>query len=159
MKKEPVEVRFWRHVNQLGPDDCWLWTAHINKKGRGQAWVGGGKSEAASRVAYRLVIGEIPDGMYVCHHCDNPACVNPLHLFLGTQDDNMQDMVDKGRSNKPVGIRNGRAKLNEDSVRFIRANYKYRSPTYGQKQLAKMFGVCVLTIQEVLDGRKWLHVV
>jgi len=157
VKSEPTIDRFWKYVNKT--DTCWLWTGYIGRRRRGIIYPEGErKSIAVHRFSYQHFVGPIPAGMYVCHHCDNPSCVRPDHLFLGTQTDNMRDMVKKGRSNKPTGESNGRAKLTDDAVRFIRENYKFRSKQCGQKQLARKFGVCVQTIQEVLDGRKWSHV-
>ena len=148
--------RFWKYVRKSR--GCWLWIGHVHKRGYGCFQVSR-SSMKAHRVSYVLAFGHIPNGLYVCHTCDNPACVKPSHLFAGTQADNMADMVVKGRSNKPKGELNGRAKLNDDAVRFIRSNYGFRSRRFNQKHLANMFGVCVLTIQEVLDGRKWPHVI
>lgn len=98
-KRTPIdpETRFWAKVDRT--DDCWTWTAATTGSGYGRfghqnargGWV------AAHRFAYELANGPIPDGMFVCHKCDNPPCVNPSHLFLGTHQDNMRDMDAKGR--------------------------------------------------------------
>lgn len=88
-------LRFMRHVD-LSVDACWLWTGSLNEHGYGQVrmpptvW-------KAHRVSYALFVGAIPAGLFVCHHCDTPACVNPDHLFLGTAQDNIRDMWAKGR--------------------------------------------------------------
>jgi len=78
-------------------DGCWEWTLHRNHSGYGLTHIGG-KTRYAHRLMWEEVNGKIPEGMYVCHKCDNPSCINPDHLFLGTQLENMQDMVRKGRS-------------------------------------------------------------
>lgn len=91
-----VATRFWAHVEK-GPG-CWLWTGARTWSGHGTFNVGAKKFDRAHRVAYRLVHGAIPDGLVVCHQCDNPPCVNPAHLWLGTQGDNLRDMMAKGRA-------------------------------------------------------------
>lgn len=96
-KPTPPEVRFWAKVDKAGPDECWLWTASTNK-GYGQLAIKPSPQPVmAHRFSYELANGPIPDGLAVCHTCDNPPCVNPAHLFLGTKGDNNRDMVAKGR--------------------------------------------------------------
>ena len=92
----PVECRFWKFVDRLGDDDCWLWRGSIQGK-YGSICIEG-KSTGAHRVSYQLHKGEIPEGLVVMHSCDVPLCVNPKHLSAGTYIDNMQDMVRKGRA-------------------------------------------------------------
>lgn len=92
-KPEPISRRFWRFVLLGGP--CWLWTGCL-ARGRARVRVNG-KTHNAARVAYELCFGPIPAGQQVLHRCDDPACVRPSHLFLGTQRDNMEDMIRKGR--------------------------------------------------------------
>lgn len=98
----PLEVRFWEKVVRKGANDCWLWTAATDNHGYGQIMLGSYRSankrpHKAHRVAWELMRGPIPDGMLVCHRCDNPRCCNPSHLFLGDQRANMRDASDKGR--------------------------------------------------------------
>lgn len=98
--RRPEAERFWRHVAK--GDDCWEWTGNRHpRRNVGVFRADARKNEYAPRTSYRLNVGPIPEGLYVCHHCDNPACVRPDHLFLGTQADNMRDMVEKGRHVSP----------------------------------------------------------
>ena len=91
----PVEQRFWSKVDKT--DDCWIWTAGRTPQNYGLFYYGPHFYELAHRAAYRLMYGAIPAGHYICHRCDNPPCVNPAHLFLGTAHDNNMDMALKGR--------------------------------------------------------------
>jgi hypothetical protein len=97
------------------------------------------------------MVGEIPPGMHVLHHCDNPPCINPSHLFLGTQADNMRDKEQKGRGNHPQGERHGRAKLTEADVLMIRAS------ALSNGALARQLGVTKKTVRRARDGRAWRH--
>lgn len=97
-----IAERFWPKVSKS--DGCWTWTAAINKRWGYGAFREGGKTLRAHRVAWALTNGPIPDGLFACHHCDNPSCVNPSHIFLGTCSDNAKDMAAKGRST--LGDRN-----------------------------------------------------
>jgi hypothetical protein len=104
----------------------------------------------AHRVSYEIEFGSIPDGLFVCHHCDNPECVNPSHLFIGTQLDNRRDAVKKGRTAR--GSKSASAKLNEADVRFIRF---WVSLGYLQREIAKCFNVGQTTISAIVTGQNW----
>jgi hypothetical protein len=99
----PVGERFWSKVAYVGagPDDCWEWDASRDKYGYGQFSMGHSECDPAHRVAYALAHGAVPAGLFVCHSCDNPPCVNPSHLWLGTAADNNRDRDLKGRGVPP----------------------------------------------------------
>jgi len=117
----------------------------------------------AYRFSYEHHVGPIPDGLMVCHHCDNPACVNPDHLFTGTCTDNMADAAAKGRMSsgdshtgfQPKGESVYCAKLSADDVRFIRKHYRPRHPEFGARALARRFGVSHTAIGYARRARNW----
>jgi hypothetical protein len=157
--------RFWSLVEKTGhPRGCWIYTGRLNVARNGYGYFDDRRrTTSAHRYAWQLTQGDIPHGLDVCHTCDNPPCVNPDHLFLGTQKDNAQDMKQKGRST--VGERSGTAKLTEVQVREIRALYVGRQRTKGhgryspisQAALARRFGVDRATIQFVVARKTWKH--
>jgi hypothetical protein len=107
-------------VRIKGTDDCWEWLGRSNDDGYGKiSW--SGKDLSAHRLSFEMTFGEIPNGMEVLHKCDNPPCVNPNHLFLGTQTDNIRDMKQKKRGAE--GERMGSAKLSSAQVEEIRQRY------------------------------------
>ncbi|MGB9835082.1 MAG: HNH endonuclease signature motif containing protein, partial [bacterium] len=142
------EERFWSMVKRDGPDSCWEWQGYHLKDGYG-AFHFNGKRVIASRFAWILTYGEIPPGMCVLHKCDNPSCVNPRHLFLGTQKDNMQDAVLKLRKSGP---HNGRTKLSWPQVDTIRLLFQMGWSAY---RLARFFGVNYKTVWQILKGKTW----
>lgn len=131
---------------------CWLWTGARLAQGYGLIKRKDGAQLRAHRVAYALAYGPIPDGLQVCHRCDNPRCVRPGHLFLGTAQDNANDMVAKGSSARLNGERNGAARLSQQDVEAIRSD----ASTYGQ--LAKRFGVSPSAIGFIKRRQRWTHV-
>lgn len=160
-RREPLADRFSRFVDRSGgPDACWLWTGAKSRHGYGKVGPGGDRQPvAAHRVAYELANGAIPPGMFVCHRCDNPSCVNPAHLFVGTVADNNRDCLAKGRrnyANHPRGSRTHTAKLSEGMVGQIRSLWAERRVT--QRQLALRYGVNRSTIKRLLSGKTWAHV-
>lgn len=149
---EPIATRFWKHVKKT--DQCWEWIGAVTRKKKGYGRINeNGKMRVAHRVAYELCIGPIPEGMRVLHSCDNSRCVNPDHLFLGTQQDNMIDCSKKDRLNSKRGEGHHAAKLTREDVQKLRLLY----PTgrYTQVQLAKMFGVTRENIQLILYRKAW----
>ncbi len=113
----------------------------------------------AHRAAYELFIGPIPEGMSVLHKCDNPSCVNPAHLFLGTQKDNIADMDMKGRRISVHGEHNFWHKLTSNQVRKIRALYQWHSRKFGSVALSKQYCVSSVTIRNITNGKKWREVI
>jgi len=136
--KMTPEERFWRKVDKTG--DCWLWTGVPNNHGYGTMMVNG-KLEYVHRFSFTLAYGPIPNGLWVCHHCDVPLCVNPEHLFAGTAKDNAVDMARKERA---FGT-----KLSADDVKHIRAS------SLSRRNLAKKFGVTRQCVDQVLLGITW----
>lgn len=137
-------------------DGCWGWNGAVNSWGYGliHLWDGTKRLAAlAHRVSYEIHVGPIPDGLFVLHRCDNPPCSNPDHLFVGTNDDNVADMVSKGRQQQ--GSRHAHAKLDETKVAEIR-----RRAAGGEmkKGLAAEFGISPQTVSDILHGRLWNHV-
>lgn len=155
MLSENDARRFWSKVSIAGGDDCWNWQDHCNKCGYGTIVIQRG-SKLAHRIAWELTHGPIPTGLCVCHSCDNPACCNPAHLWIGTHADNMQDMVRKGRSmNGPHGESVHTAKLTEAQVILIRDLYASRH--YTQDGLAALFNVTQGNIKCIVNGGTWKH--
>ena len=132
---------------------CMNWTRRTHKDGYGELTYQN-KYWLAHRLAWTLANGEIPSGMCVCHSCDNPACCNPDHLFLGTHARNMEDMKVKGRrKNINAGSKNGRAKLTEESA--IELRLLYESKEWTQSSLAKRFGVSQGLVSAVIRRVHW----
>ena len=150
--KERFDAK-WQENPETG---CWDWTASTAKGGYGKIRVAG-KLRTAHRASYELHVGPIPDGFQVCHQCDRPCCVNPAHLFLGTNADNVRDKVQKCRQAKPKGEESGRAKLTSEEVKLMRAAAD-RLPHGGGKFLARWFGVSDRTIKRIKRGKSWTHV-
>jgi hypothetical protein len=152
-KRKSVEERFWGYVTRGADDECWLWSEkNLTRKGYGHFAVEykGKRYWRAHRVSWAMVHGHPPDGALMLHKCDTPRCVNPRHLFLGDAKANADDCKAKGRS--WFGRRNGRAKLTEDAVRYI------RSTAVPAAELAQLFGVHYTTIQAARSGKKWPHI-
>lgn len=133
---------------------CIEWQGYGIKEGYGMLQIDG-KAWLAHRLAYRLAIGPIPKGMLVCHHCDNPGCINPNHLFIGTPRDNSRDASIKGRLGTVIGEKNNKAKLTIAKVRTIRQLHK---DGISASQLGLQFGVCELQIKNVVNRKHWRHV-
>lgn len=151
LRKEPrpIQESFWEKVDVRSKDECWEWLAAVTKDGYGSF-----KSKLAHRVAWELEKGEIPDGMLVCHTCDNPPCCNPSHLFLGTQRNNMDDMVQKGRSPNNSGSKNPKAKFIEQDILDI---YRLHNSGMSAYRIAKNYSVSESNIHSIVKGKTWKY--
>ena len=152
----PIAERFWRFVQKS--DGCWEWTGGRAGKGYGAFGIDRDHMAYAHRVSWEMHFGPIPTGLFVCHHCDNPPCVRPDHLFLGTVVDNAVDMVSKGRhrAGKPHrGESNLNAKLTEAAVRDIRTR---RAAGERPIDLGREYGVTGSLITAIAARRAWKHV-
>ena len=131
---------------------CIEWDGYRGPRGYGRRWFDGAYI-SAHRAAWIEINGPIPDGMYVCHKCDNPPCVNAGHLFLGTQLDNMRDMWSKGRGPKQDGEHNGNHRLSAATIREIRAQYASGGCTW--RSLGAKYGVTHRSIGHIVSGKQW----
>jgi hypothetical protein len=152
-----LEERFWNFVSKKSEDECWHWTGQILSNGYGRISLGAKKdgAEGAHRVSWKLHNKkDIPDGMFDMHKCDNPSCVNPNHLSIGTPKDNTQDMITKGRKKvvSPKGEGNGKSLLNAEKVMLIRES------KLNHAELGRQLGVSPNCIRSVRTGRTWSHV-
>lgn len=145
--KDKDLFRFWSKVNKT--ESCWIWTASLDKQGYGHFHFPA-TGYKAHRFSYLIHRGELPAGKLVCHHCDNPRCVNPEHLFLGAAADNSADMARKGRSTS--GERNPRAKLSAKEVQAIRKLHASGVMTH---TLVKQFHVSRSTIKRIAAKSHW----
>ena len=136
-----------------GPTSCWPWRGMRDKNGYGRVHIMRTVFRV-HRLSYELFYGTPPEGRLVCHSCDNPSCINPSHLFLGSAADNQRDMVEKGRGR--TGERNGKAKLVAEEVQQIRA--LYATGEWTQHQLARRFGISQLTVSNIVTRKTWKHI-
>lgn len=154
---EVAEMLFWSKVVLGGRDECWLWTGAKSNRSYGRFGVAG-KNRRASRIAWALHHGRDPGPLHVCHTCDNPMCVNPHHLFLGTDLDNSNDKCSKGRQHIPVGEfgeANPASKLTADKVKEIR---RLCASGLSQSKVAAMFGVEQTNVGLICRRKTWANV-
>lgn len=142
-----VEQRFWNKV--VKSSNCWKWTGAKFRGGYGNY-----RGNCAHRFSYELKNGKIPKGLVACHTCDNPICVNPEHIFIGTHAQNVLDKVRKGRH--PIGSKTYNSKLNEKLVIEIRKKYTPRK--YSMYRLSKEYKVSVMVICDIIHRKRWKHV-
>lgn len=145
-------ARFWAKVEKRGPDDCWEWKGSAGTKGYGVFWLGG-SMKLAHRVAFYISRHRWPMPM-CCHHCDNPLCVNPSHLFRGSAADNTADCVRKGRHRWGVhpGERSGRTFLTDNDIRDIRASDEPSGV------LGSRYGIHKATVWSIRSRHSWRHI-
>jgi hypothetical protein len=159
-QRRPLTERLWKHIDVRGQDDCWPWTASVDKKGYGQINGGNGRTLKSHRLVLAEKIGrELADGEWSLHTCDVPPCNNPAHLYVGSAVDNVRDMYTRGRARDEgaKGARNGNAKLTDDAVRAIRDVAAVGG--FGTKaRLAESYGVSQAVISAVVLRRTWRHV-
>jgi hypothetical protein len=166
MTRKSISIldRFWKFVDRKNPDDCWIWSGGKNNKGYGRISNKEG-STLAHRVSFELFNSDIPNKLEVLHTCDNPPCVNPNHLYLGTHLENMMDMASKNRSARNnshgththpesicKGERNGRSKLIKTQAENIRIQF---SNGLSVKSLSINFNVSKRTISRIISGESW----
>lgn len=168
---KPASERFWGLFDRADIG-CWVWRRNHTAAGYGQLR-SGGKGEPvlyAHRLSWEIHFGPIPDGLFVCHHCDNPPCVRPDHLFLGTQADNVRDKIAKGRQPRgdahysrrtPDRVRRGDlhplARLTASQVRSIRSEHAAGGIT--MKALSRRYGVNPSVISVIIARKSWTHVI
>jgi len=138
-----------RHIERVPIAGCWLWTGYLHKDGYGGINFGG-RAYRAHRIAYHVFVSPVPEGLFVCHHCDVRACINPAHLFLGTHDDNVADMVAKDRHN--LGERNPQSKLTRAQVLAI------READGVQREIAVEYGIHQSQVSFIKSRRHWAHI-
>lgn len=146
--REQLPEMFWQRVDKRGTDECWPYSLRTDATLHQSFF-----KEGAHRVAYALTFGEFPPHLHVLHHCDNPPCCNPAHLYLGGPIENSRDRVARGRAAK--GSHNARAKLREPQVEEIKARIAAGEAT---GSIASSFGVSPMTIRRIRAGSHWKHV-
>lgn len=154
-KRPSLKQRLYKKVNKNGPlillklGKCWIWTGSLDSWGYGQIYYKY-KRFQTHRLSFKIKYGEIPRGMLICHKCDNPACIRPKHLFLGTAKDNIQDCIKKNRR----GLE--QTKLSKKDILIIRKLYKTKK--YYQKEIAEMFEMSISQISNIINRRSWIEV-
>jgi len=140
--------------------ECWTWRGATKGFGYGYLTTGSRKdgsrkTQTAHRVSYSVYVGPIPDGMWVLHHCDNPKCCNPKHLYIGDRKQNVSDMMTRGRLSSQKGESNNNAKINMDTANMIRIERKENRTSY--REIAYMFGLkSHKTVMQICNGELWV---
>lgn len=160
------QIRFWKKVNIGAEQECWDWLGAKNQKGYGYFYYkpSGLNIVPSHRIAFLFTYGYLPAfdpyaRTQVNHSCDTPGCCNPRHLWLGSQQDNSDDMMEKGRNNQAAGEEHGKAKLTEQEVLTIRAEHNGKRGRNGNGQiLADKYGVSRALISRIASGKLWRDV-
>lgn len=150
-----IEAKFMQKVALIPFHSCWEWTGTRFNSGYGRFFDRHFKTQLAHRIAYQIFKGEVLDNLIVMHSCDNKTCVNPQHLFSGTNKDNTQDMISKGRKYPQLGSTNPQSSLDETQVLKIRAEYNAGAV---QQQLAVKFGVTPANVNLIIKRKIWSHI-
>jgi len=159
-RKTSISERFWSKVDKNGPipthcpelGRCWVWMGGKSSKGYGKFDPKCGE-QLAHRYSYALFTNKIiSKELCVCHHCDNPSCVNPNHLFLGTNQDNVNDKTNKNRNGAPKGELHHNSKLTEENIKFI------RNSQLSHRQLALLFNTPKSNITSIKNYKSWKHI-
>jgi len=154
---EPAINRFWKKVKISNENECWPWLGRLDNCRYGILDIDG-KGIKAHRFSYIVHYGNVPinpPDLCVCHSCDNPSCVNPKHLWIGTRTDNMQDKMKKGRGNHLRGINASKVILNENQVIEIKEKLKLDMKI---SELSKIYGVSRIAIWHIKKGHNWKHI-
>lgn len=158
--KRPTALdRFWAGIDKSGPlykdrGPCWIWTGDRDKDGYGKITIDYIPT-SVHRYSYIIHIGTIPQGLLVCHHCDNPPCANPVHLFIGTSQVNTADSTRKGRRAK--GETHGRAILTEEDVLWVINNCIPGNKRRGIAAVSRKLKVSETTIRNIVNRTRWRH--
>ncbi len=150
---DSVRTKILDSCEPVTESGCWIWTRCTDQHGYGKTHAFG-VAKKAHRLSYELFVGPIPESMHILHRCDVPSCINPAHLRVGTHQENMREMSERKRA--PIGSRQGRSKLTEEDVRYIRA--EHRAGTINRVALAKKFGIDRSMISHILRRKNWKHI-
>ncbi len=153
IKTQDLNNRFWSKVNIADLFSCWEWTAHKNHLGYGQFRFGC-NMVLSHRLSWELAYGKIPNNLQINHKCHNPSCVNPSHLYAGTHQDNMNDMINANRQKHPIGENNGKSILTEfqaiEIIKLLKTNMK-------QTEIAKKLSVSKYCVWDIRRGKNWKY--